>query len=220
MRKLAEEFLNDVLKSLVSAKVFTLKQLVSILSCSTPTARSKLKQWRAYTSYNHNGRYYALPTVPRFDKNGLWYYNAVSFSRYGNLKSTIVCLIDNSLSGLTGKEIGALVRLDPRSFLHHFRNVGGIQREKLEGIFVYFSDKADRYKEQCSRRLKQSIPAGLSLSDSDAVVILAALIKHQGLGVKDIMALQEIQMHKIPESTIHNFLDRQGLLKKTLDTKR
>ena len=219
MLKFNGQRLGYVFKFLEDAKVFTLEQLVSSLSCSIPTARLKLKQCKAYTSYNHNGRYYALPTVPRFDNSGLWCYEDVCFSKYGNLKRTIVHLIDSSPSGLTGKEIGDLVRLDPRSFLHHFRAVGGIQREKIEGVYVYFSENPDRYEKQLRSRSQVARSGEELLSDSDAVVILAALIKHHDISVEDIMGLPEIRMHKISSSVIREFLDRHGLLKKTLTTK-
>jgi hypothetical protein len=219
MLKFNEAALGSVFKFLENAKVFTLQQVVSSLSCSTPTARLKLKRWKAYTSYNHNGRYYAMPTVPRFDNKGLWYYEDVSFSKYGNLKRTIVHLINSSPSGLTGSEIGALVRLDPRSFLHHVRDVEGIQREKIEGVYVYFSENPDTYREQLRDRSKVARSGEALLSDSDAVVILAALIKHHDITVEAIMGLPEIRMHKISSSAIREFLDRHGLLKKTLTTK-
>jgi hypothetical protein len=219
MTKLNKGKLKEVLNLLEGIKVFTLDRLVSSLSCSIPTARLKLKQWGAYTSYNQNGRYYAMSTVPRFDNNGLWHYEDVYFSRYGNLKSTIVQLVGRSPSGLTGKEIGALVRLDPRSFLHHFRNAGGIQREKTEGVYVYFSDKPVTYKQQRKSRSKLAHPAGEVFSEADAVVILSALIKHHGICLEEIMALREIRMHKISSAAIRDFLERNGLIKKTPTTK-
>jgi hypothetical protein len=88
MAKLSEAKLKRVFRFLENIKVFTLGQMVASLSCSIPTARLKLKQWQAHTSYNQNGRYYAMPTVPRFDDNGLWHYKKVSISKYGNLKNT------------------------------------------------------------------------------------------------------------------------------------
>ena len=191
MTKLSEGRLKNVFNLLEGIKVFTLERLVSSLSCSIPTARLKLKQWGAYTSYNQNGRYYAMSTVPRFDNNGLWRYEDIYFSRYGNLKSTIVQLVDRSPTGLIGKEIGVLVRLDPRSFLHHFRNAGGIRREKTEGVYVYFSDNPIKYKQQRKSRSKLAHPAGGILSEADAVVILSALIKHHGICLEEIMALPE-----------------------------
>lgn len=219
MTKFNEKKLKSVFKFLEDKKVFTLDQLVSSLSCSTPTARLKLKQWQAYTSYNQNGRYYTMPRVPRFDENGLWSYEAISFSKYGNLKNTVVHLINNSPLGLSGNEIGNLVRLPPRSFLHHFRNVAGIYREKREGVYVYFSDDAVRYKEQVRNRSRALIAEEKLLSDADAIVILTALIKHHGISMEDIMELPEVREGDLPRIVIREFLDRHGLLKKTPATK-
>ncbi len=212
MSKLKEERLRSIYKVFEELKVFTLGKLVSALSCSIPNARLKLKQWEAHTSYNQNGRCYALPTVPCFDKNGLWYYEDVFFSQYGNLKQTVINLIESSLLGLTGKEIGALVRLDPRSFLHHFRNTHGIQREKAGGVYVYFSNNPDTCKQQ--HRLRTTQPAGEFLSEADAVVILCVLVKHHGICFEDIMKLPEIRKCKFSPVVIHDFLDHHGLFKK------
>lgn len=215
MTKLSEGRLRSVFNFLEDMNVFTLERLVSSLRCSIPTARLKLKQWGTYTSYNQNGRYYAMSTVPRFDDNGLWHYEDIYFSQYGNLKNTIVQLVERSPSGLTGKGIGALVRLDPRSFLHHFRNAGGIQREKTEDVYVYFSDNPVKYKQQRESRSRLTHPAGEFLSEADAVMILSALIKHHGICLEEIMALPEIRMHKISLAAIRGFLERHGLVKKT-----
>ncbi|EFK10653.1 conserved hypothetical protein [delta proteobacterium NaphS2] len=83
MGKITEGELARILNSLEEKKIFTLDTLVSFLSCSVPTARLKLKQWGTYTSYNQNGRYYTMPSVPRFDDNGLWHYSEIYFSQYG-----------------------------------------------------------------------------------------------------------------------------------------
>lgn len=214
MAKLNGGILEKVFKFLEGIKVFTLDQLVSSLNCSAPTGRLRLKRWEAYTSYNQNGRYYALPVVPRFDEDGLWHYESTSFSKYGTLRKTIVHLISTSPSGLTGNEIGNLVRLPPRSFLHHFRNVAGIYREKKEGVYVYFSEDQGRYKEQVWNR-ESSLFSGKPISDADAVVILTALIKYHGISVSDIMTLPEIQERRFSPIAIRDFLDRHGLLKKT-----
>ena len=215
MRKFSEETVESVYKFLERIKVFTIDRLISTLGCSIPSARVKLKQWKAYTSYNQNGRYYTLPTVPRFDVNDLWFYENVFFCRYGNLRNTVVHLIDNSPSGLSANEIGDLVRLSPRSFLHHFRDVEGIYREKIEGVYVYFSDNPVRHKEQTQQRLNVLAGTQKTIAEADAVVILGALIRHHGISEKDIISLPEIQTRKISAFVIRAFLDRHGLLKKT-----
>jgi len=220
MSKMSEAGLSRTYKILEQMRVFTLDQMVSSLTCSVPTARMKLKQWGAYTSYNQNGRYYSIPTVPRFDTNGLWHFNDIYFSRYGNLKNTVIELVQRSSSGLTGKEIGALVGLDPRSFLHHFRNAKGIHREKREGVYVYFSDESAVHRGQLKNRsMLGGCPSGEVVSEVNAVFILSALIKHHKFCFEDIMALPEIQIQKIPPAAIHDFLERHDLVKKTPDTK-
>ncbi len=220
MSKFIKGKLESVFRFLENIKVFTLEQVVASLNCSVPTARLKLKEWQAYTSYNQNGRYYTMSTVPRFDENGLWHYKKVSFSKYGNLKNTVVHLINASPSGLTGREIGDLVRLRSRSFLHHFRDVVGIQREKTGRVYVYYSDDTDKYKEQVQNRSEGLISTGDLLSDADAVVVLTALIKHHGISVDDIMKLPEVRKRGLSGGVIREFLGRHDLLKKTLTTKR
>jgi len=214
MPKFSEATVTRVFRLLEKMKVFTLDRLMSAMGCSMPSARLRLKQWKAYTSYNQNGRYYSLPTVPRFDHTGLWFYKDASFCRYGNLKKSVVGLIQHAPSGLTGKEIGKLLRLAPRSFLHHFRSVEGIRREKIEGVYVYVSDDPVRSGDQL--RLRQEVQK--SLTDADAVLLLSALIRHHGISEEELTALPEVKARKIPAAAIHTFLTRHGLLKKTPGT--
>ena len=201
-------------RDLKRKKVFMLDQLASQLECSIPTARLNLKRWGAHTSYNQNGRYYTLPTVPRFDGNGLWCIKDICFSKSGNLKNTLIHLIEKAPAGLTGKEIGDLVRLSPRSFLHHFRHVLGIKREKIGGAYVYFSDGVDRYPVQLALRLKEIVDAQEPLRDFEMVLVLSALIKHRGITLEEIMALPEVKAAGISIHAVRGFLIREGLQKK------
>ena len=84
------------LEAFKKEKVMTLKGLSYLLHCCERTVQRHLKQWRTYTSYNENGRYYILPDIPKFDVNGLWRYRTISFSRYGNLKKTVIHLVHDS----------------------------------------------------------------------------------------------------------------------------
>lgn len=215
MSKSIKSKIEGVFKFLENIKVFTIEQVVRSLNCSVPTARLNIKRWEAYTSYNQNSRYYAMPRVPRFDENGLWHYDKVSFCNYGNLKNTIIHLVNTSPSGLTGHEIGDLVRLPSRSFLHHFRDVTGIQREKTGRVYVYYSENANTYKEQIHNRSEGMISTVDLLSDADAIVILTALIKHHGISVDEIMGMPEVRERGVSEIAVGEFLNRHGLLKKT-----
>lgn len=215
MIRIDGEKIKNVAKYLEKIKIFTIDQLVSSLNCSTPSARLKIKQYKAYTSYNHNGRYYTMPRVPRFDKNGLWRYKGIRFSKHGTLKNTVVHLVNNAQAGLTGKQIGDIVGVSPRSFLHHFRHTPGISREKHEGVYVYFSDNAEVYKHQLQKISAKFSQTAEYVSDADAIEVLVALVKHHNICVEDIMALPEIRGRKISSFSIRKFMEKHGLIKKT-----
>lgn len=219
MSRIDKDKIDALQHDLKVKKVFTLNTLVSSLNCSVPTARLKIKRWGAYTSYNQNGRYYTLPSVPRFDHHGLWCYDSICFSRIGNLKKTLVYLIQEAPAGLTGQEIGQLIRLPPRSFLHHFKATPGIRREKLSGVYIYFSDVDDRYHVQLAGRLQALAEKQATLQDVEVVMVLSALIRHWGISAEEISALPEIKTAGISPQAISSFLAEQGLQKKTPDTR-
>jgi hypothetical protein len=197
-------------------KIFTLKRLTAILDCSSRTAQKKLKLWNTYTSYNQNGRYYTLPEIPQFDAHGLWRHKNIAFSKHGNLKKTIIYLVTASSAGLTGKQLGDLLGLVPQSFLHHFRDCHGIQREKYDGVYVYFADAASVYDRQVRRRRTIGyLPARGAVTDSEAIMLLVAIIKHHKISVADILALPEIKKSKLTERDVQGFLESHGLVKKT-----
>lgn len=221
MRRLDQDTIKAAWRHFERIKVFTIGQLSSFLGCSIANARLKVKKWRAYTSYNQNGKYYTLPGVPQFNRHGLWHYQNVAFSKHGNLKQTIIHLVSTSSGGLSGRQLGEFLGLSPQSFLHHFRKSPGICREKHDGVFVYFSDADETYKQQLQAR--HSLirrPEISTISDHDAVMILVAVIRRHGISAKDIMALPEIKNSKLKLMNIKGFMQYHGLLKKTPDSKR
>ena len=214
MARISKKEIENALLAFRKKKTFTVENVVSRLGCSIPTVRLKLRQWRALTSYNQSGQYYALPEVPRFDENGLWWFKGAYFSKFGTLKNTVVHLVGASSAGLTGDQIGELVGLRPRSFLHHFRDAKGIHREKHQGVYVYFSDECARYEVQRNARL-EAIAKSEDLNDADAVVVLVALINHTDVELETLALLPEVRTKGISAAAIESLLARHGL-KKTL----
>jgi len=219
MTRLDQDTIKAAWRHVEKAKVFTIGELASFLKCSIPNARLKLKLWRTYTSYNQNGRFYALPQVPRFGHHGLWHYEDVAFSKHGNLKKTIVHLVTSAPTGLTGRQLGELLGLSPQSFLHHFRNCPGILREKHDGVYVYFADGVSVYERQVQQRRSLACrPPIVPITDPEAILILVAIIKHHGISAEDILALSEVKKSKIKLKSIQGFLEYHGLVKKIPDS--
>jgi hypothetical protein len=209
-----------VLEKFRQQKIITIGQLVEWLHCSVITARRRLKKWQSYTSINNNGRYYTLPQMPVFDENGLWKYKTVLFSKYGNLKQTIVALITESEKGLSAVEIAELVDLVPNSsFLSRFKSVPGVRREKHQGRFIYLSDHPQIYSQQMQTRASRQAAAGLP-SDSKAVEILVELIKSPDIGIEQLATKVSKPGKPVAAATIRRFLRFHDLLKKTSATGR
>jgi hypothetical protein len=208
----------DVLKRFHRIKVLTIEELVDLLKSSVMTARRRLKKWEALTSFNQNGRYYTLPRIPRFDNHGIWKYQTILFSKYGNLKQTIIELVRRSEAGLSAREVAQIVEIPSNSSIFsQLQSVSGIRREKHQGHFVYFSDEQETYQKQKSVLYRPETATGFP-SDEEAVLILVQYIKHPHIGVEELSKGIARQAKRIDPSVIRNFLGHHDLLKKILDT--
>ena len=194
-------------------KILTLGELSELLPSSIHTARRRLKQWRAHTSYNQNGRYYALPEVPEFDGNGLWRCRGVFFSRHGNLKQTVVELVRCSRAGLDAGEMGSLLGLDPRSFLSAFANHPQIKREKTQGRFIYYC--AERSVCAAQQQHRGALDAkGRPPTPHEAIAILVEKIKGPDLSNEALSRRLRTQTLRVEPETIENLFVQHGLVEK------
>ena len=210
--------LSAVIRSFKKEKVVTVVLLATWLSCSIATARRRLKAWRAYTSYNRNGRYYTLPETAEFDDNGLWWYQGIFFSKHGNLKQTLVRLVTDSVQGLSGSELGELLGLQPRSFLSHFRAHPALYRENLMGRWIWFAgDPGIRENQKHARLARVSAEGPRMPSDMAAVMILVDLIGHPNSGSEQIARRLKPKGLDIDVEAIRRLLVHHDLLKKTVD---
>ena len=195
--------------------ILTLAEVADLIHSSIYTARRRLKEWQALTSSNQNGRYYALPDVPTFDANGLWQRRGVYFSRYGNLKQTVVELVRGSQAGLDAGDMRSLLGLDPRSFLSAFAKHHQLKREKTRGRFVYYCSDPVLYSKQRQRRWALNTK-GRQPTPSEAVAILVEKIKHPALSTEALSKRLRKQNMSVEPEIIQNLFARHDLtLKKT-----
>ena len=200
-------------------KVLALDQVSKTHDCSVRTVQRQFAALEVLRSYNKNSRYYTLPDIPQFNAYGIWSYRDIFFSKYGDLRKTVKHLILSSEHGLSGNEIGNIVNLLPRSFMHHFREMEDIFREKHGGVYVYFSNDPTIYAKQRLKRVHVSDVR--EISDAIAVKILVGYIKHPESSAEELsinLRLQE-DCH-VPPAAITKFLSFHDLLKKTPDSRR
>lgn len=199
-------------------RVLRVVELAELLSCSVPTVRKRLKGWKSYTSYNHNGGYYTLPEVPQFDAVGLWKYRGVFFSRHGTFLRTVQYLVEHSEMGLDASEIGGVVGVPRRSFISRLPLMPEVVREKREGRYVYFSAEPERgerqkwLREESARRGVARIPA-----DAEAIAILADRMRHPDSSYEQTMRRLRRSGVRVGVGAIEALLAYHGIEKKTKD---
>ncbi len=153
--------------------------------------------------------------MPEFDGNGLWRWRGVFFSQHGNLKQTVIALVQRSPAGLDAGELRSLVGLDPRSFLSAFATDPRLKREKAHGRFVYYGADPAVYIAQRERRGTLRA-AGREATPSEAIAILVEKIKHPALSDEALSRQLRKQKVRIEAETIRAFFIRHGLaVKKT-----
>src|SRR5271157_2493502 len=102
------------------------------------------------SSYSHAGRYYTLRDIPRFDRDGLWRYQGVCFSRDGSLKATVERLVEQSDAGRTHPELHARLQVRVHNTLLDLVEDRRIARETWRGHYLYVSATAARAESQFS----------------------------------------------------------------------
>ena len=215
MRQSSDPDTERARKTLGRRKIMTLPEVAEIIRGSIHTARRRLKYWQAVHSYNHNGRYYTLPDVPEFDNHGLWRWRGVFFSKYGNLKQTVIALVEHAPEGLHAAELRSLVGVDPRSFLSAFAADPRLKRKKTRGRFVYYGAETAMFSAQRKRR---GVGPAIDRepTPTEAIAILVEKIKHPALSYEALSRRLRKQKVLVEAETIQNFFLRHGLeLKKT-----
>lgn len=196
--------------------ILTLSELSILINVSTRTVQRKLKELDTIRSYDHNGRFFALKEVAQFNPSGIWKYKVVHFSKYGNLKDTLLQIIQDSETGLSAVEIRNILGVEPRSFLFHYKDIKQIKREKPGNCYVYFSSETTRYKLQLANRKKIIMkPLPYHLKNITGIMILVETIKHPDFSAERLSKHLRKQGIKIRPEAIIDFYKFHSIEKKT-----
>ena len=151
-------------------KIATLDQLRAALGDPARcTVFRKLGDLLYLSSYSHRGKYYTLRSVARFTQQGLWNFNSVWFSRFGNLLQTAEAFVQNSEAGYSAAELKEILQVKTKHALTQLVRNGRLQREPFDSVFVYLSSQnrvADQQRKARKALLKQS-PAALIVANPD-----------------------------------------------------
>jgi len=153
-------------KHLLRHKISTLPELKQVLgSTANLTVFRKLKLLDYLSSYTHRGRYYSLREVARFDDAGLWSHDAVWFSRYGTLVSTIESFVSQAPGGWFADELADALHAEVQDPLHDLVLSGRLRRSDMTGRFLYTSADSRQSRDQIrTRQTANAVPLVADIS--------------------------------------------------------
>jgi len=140
--------------------IATIRELKAALGTQVDvTVFRKLRTLSYRTSYSHSGRYYTLDRLARFDRRGLWSYEAVGFSRWGTLVRTVETLVNQSAAGYRASELDNLLSVSVKAPLLKLVRDQRITRQKLAGVYLYCSaQRATSKRQVLARRVQEATP--------------------------------------------------------------
>src|SRR5260370_11763023 len=130
-------------------KIATLPQLQLALGARADlTVFRKLKELDYLSSYSHSGRFYSLPSVVRFDEQGLWSFQHVWFSRYGTLLATLEAFVNRSPKGYLADELARALHVEVHEPLRQLVAQGRLARAETARHYLYTAADSTKRKEQ------------------------------------------------------------------------
>jgi hypothetical protein len=171
-------FLSDHLREFLRLKkIATLPELKQALGTDVDTTVfRKLKELSYRSSYSHRGRYYTLAEIPQFDPHGLWSFQTVWFSRWGNLLTTLEALVNAAPQGCFANELLPVLHVEVKDALLQLVEQHRIARQQVTGLFLYCSqDPALRRRQVLARQAVSDIP-GSAAAEVSAEELKASLV--------------------------------------------
>ncbi len=180
-------FLSDQLREFLRLrKIATLPELKQALGTAVDTTVfRKLKELSYRSSFSHRGRYYTLTEITQFDPHGLWSFQAVWFSRWGNLVTTLEAQVNGAPQGYFADELRQVLHVEVKDALLQLVEQGRIARQQVTGLFLYCSSDAALHRRQVlARQALSDIPGSASAEVSPeelkaALVLFSSLLDEQ-----------------------------------------
>jgi len=207
---------NQLLVSLFKKQLcWMITPLSQELNYSIPSVRRFLRHVGYYTSFTHNGKWYTLQSIPRFDREGLWFHDNIGFSNVGSLTNTLVKIISRSQAGMTAEILGQKLRSRYHTVLVQLYRSGSLQREKYGRSYVYLAGDSHAASVQRRNLALKNMPA-VPLPAEISVLVLVEFIHHPNASFEQ---LAETIAHKknivIQPVQIKRLFEMHGLKKTT-----
>ncbi len=188
--------------------------LADSIGYSTRSVQRFLAELGYISSFTDNGRWYTLCSIPRFNQDGLWFYEDIGFSQSGSLTNTLVDLAAGSPAGMTAEELGEKLRCRCHSVLVQLCRCGRLRRQKIGRCHRYFAATAEAASEQLQVISAQAKNAEF-LPAEIAVFVLVEFIHHPNYSCKRLAAVLARKRNVVVQAMqIQKLFEQHGIKKK------
>jgi hypothetical protein len=190
-----------------------LDQLAEALGYALISVRRFLKQVGYFRSYTQNGKWYTLHDCPDFDRDGLWHYRGIGFSKHGSLTATIDHLVGRSPAGLSASELTGKLQHPCHAVLSQLHKAGRLDRLRLCGQFRYLAADPHLNRQQREQAaFAQATSPTAALSTQTALWVLVEYIKEPRLSFEQIATrLREQRNLAVAPESIQRFFQEHDL---------
>ncbi len=202
-----------------SKKIQTFEQILEHVSCSEVTLRRDIRRIKGITSYTHQGRFVTWQDTPIFDKNGIWFYRKVGFTKYKNSLELIVHLINNSTEGLNRVQIQEIIKIQIYQQIQTLLKRNELYRSKIGNKYIYLPEELAKNKKKRLQLLNANNIEeyyDATVSSSDLVALLKAVLveKKIKINLKNLKHFTQKYSLKIPLKKVEQLLLKYNLTEK------
>lgn len=197
-------------------KCWLIANLAAELKYAAISVRRFLTEFGYYSSYTHNGKFYTLGSIPRFNRDGIWLYQDIGFSRHRSLTETLIHLASRSPAGLTAEDLIEKVQCRCHTVLAALHRSRRLDRHKVGRRYVYLSAAPRVNEQQRALLAPYSVPL-TPLPAEIAVLVLAAYIRYpEASTVQLAQRLQQQRKIRIDPQQIDGLFAEHGVKKTPL----
>ena len=187
-----------------------IEPLAAELEYSIRSVQRYLAEVGYHRSFTHNGGWYTLRSIPKFDKDGLWFFSDIGFSRVGSLTNTLVELTSKSPKGMTAEELGERLHCRCHSMLVGLIRDGKLQRCKMGRSHIYIAVDADI----AAIQKKAAASSDVQLPAEIAVLVLVEFINNIESSYTQLSkAISKSNKVTVSEAQIASLFARLGVKK-------
>lgn len=213
--------INEQLSTLFTKQpCWMIEPLSAELKYSIPSVRRFLTAVGYYSSFTHNGKWYTLCSIPSFNRDGLWFYHEIGFSRAGSLTKTLIALTANSPAGVTAEQLGEKLHCRCHTVLVQLHRRKKLQRQKTGRSFIYLA--ADPRTAARQRRAISVQSAQIQQLPAEiAVLVLVEFIRNPEAGFAQLAkTIKRSRKVTVEIAQIERLFQQHALKKMTLTAGR